>query len=119
MFAKRIKELRQQRDLTQAALGKMVNVKKQTVTNWEAGNNYPNSDTLIKLTQVFNVSSDYLLGIDDETKAKQLNLAEIFKNPHSQKALDLYQKMLDAGMSEDEIDNYIAITIAVTKRTAP
>jgi len=119
MFAKRIKELRLQKELTQEALGNIVGAKPQTVSNREAGNNYPNSETLMKLTEIFNVSSDYLLGINNTEKIKQANLSRIFSDRMSAKAIALYDKMLASGMSEEQIENYINITIAVTKKSTP
>jgi transcriptional regulator with XRE-family HTH domain len=65
IFGKRLKELRNEKDLTQEKLGQIFNVRKGTISNWENGNRFPNEETLIKLADFFDVSVDYLLGRTD------------------------------------------------------
>jgi len=113
MFAKRIRELRSNREYSQEELGRLVDVKKQTVTNWEAGNNYPNPETLIALAKLFNVSTDYLLGVSEEQKPKEKSLGEIMSDRNSNKAKEVYQRMIDAGMDEATIENYVDILVSV------
>ena len=63
LFSARIKELRLERNLTCEELGKIMGVSKVSVWQWENNINYPNNKILIKLTNFFNVTSDYLLGL--------------------------------------------------------
>jgi transcriptional regulator with XRE-family HTH domain len=63
MLSSRIYELRTSFGLTQVQLAEKLNVTKQTVSNWENDNIQPSIDMLIKLSKVFNVSTDYLLGL--------------------------------------------------------
>lgn len=58
----KIKELRNQSGLTQAGLAKKLNVSQQTIGSWEVGRAEPNSDALNRLADLFNVTTDYLLG---------------------------------------------------------
>ena len=60
-----IKALRQARSLTQVELGGKLHKAGSTVRMWELGKAYPDTDTLIALSQVFNVSTDYLLSNAD------------------------------------------------------
>ncbi|WP_326513774.1 helix-turn-helix transcriptional regulator [Clostridium intestinale] len=60
-FGKRIKSLRQKMGLTQVELGKILNVTDLAVTKWESDAILPNTITLIKIADYFNVSIDYLL----------------------------------------------------------
>ncbi|MGJ0908831.1 helix-turn-helix domain-containing protein [Clostridium botulinum] len=62
MFGDRLKELREEKDLTQEELGKLLNVSRQTVSGYEAENIEPNINNLVKLANIFSVSLDYLLG---------------------------------------------------------
>lgn len=64
-FGKRLKELREERHLSQDALGKIFNVKGPTVSRWETNQIEPDYSTLIKLATFFNVTTDYLLGLED------------------------------------------------------
>lgn len=65
MLEKRIKQLRLERGLNQKSLGDAVGVSKQSVSNWENGNIMPSVDILIRLSDFFGVSTDYLLGRTD------------------------------------------------------
>ena len=58
---KKIKELREKAKLTQAELADVLGVKRVTVSQWERGENKPRIDTLIKMSQLFKVTTDYLL----------------------------------------------------------
>ena len=63
MLSKRINELRISFNWTQVQLAQKLGVTKQTVSNWENDNIQPSIDMLIKLSDIFNVSTDYLLGL--------------------------------------------------------
>ena len=64
MFAIRIKNLRQSRELNQVQLAEKLGVKKQSISNWENDNIMPSVDMLIRIADFFHVSTDYLLGRD-------------------------------------------------------
>ena len=59
-----IQNLRQSQGLTQVELGKRLNVSKQCISNWESGNVMPSVDMLVKIAKFFNVSTDYMLGLE-------------------------------------------------------
>lgn len=63
MLSKKIYELRVSFGWTQVQLSQKLGVTKQTVSNWENDNIQPSIDMLIKLSKIFNVSADYLLGL--------------------------------------------------------
>ena len=65
MLNERIRKLRLERNWSQVDLAKRLNVTKQSVSNWENDNIQPSIDMLMKLTGVFSVSADYLLGLED------------------------------------------------------
>lgn len=58
----RIRDLREDRDLRQSDLAKMVGIDQRTISNYETGKSNPDSDALIRLADFFNVSIDYLVG---------------------------------------------------------
>ena len=62
MFAKRIKFLRQSKELNQVQLAERLGVKKQSISNWENDNIMPSIDMLIRIADFFHVTTDYLLG---------------------------------------------------------
>ena len=62
MLNERIKELRIACGMNQVDLANRLGVSKQSVSNWENDNIQPSIDMLVKLSHVFSVSTDYLLG---------------------------------------------------------
>ena len=65
MLGTRIKELRKEFGLSQVELAMRMEVTKQTISKWENENIQPSIDMLVGLSNVFNVTTDYLLGLDD------------------------------------------------------
>lgn len=63
MVANRIKALREQQSMTQAALAKQLGITRSSVNAWEAGISVPSTQYLVELAGIFHVSSDYLLGL--------------------------------------------------------
>lgn len=62
VLGKRIKELREQKGLTQEQLGKIVNLSQQTIGHYEVDRANPDLETLEKLVRIFDCSVDYLVG---------------------------------------------------------
>ena len=62
---KRIRDLREDNDLTQKEIAKMLNCSQQVYSNYELGQRDIPTDILIKLSKFYNVSTDYILGISD------------------------------------------------------
>ena len=64
-FKDRLKMLRKERRLTQVKLGEMLNYGYTAIANYESGRNQPSIPDLKKIASIFNVSMDYLLGVND------------------------------------------------------
>lgn len=79
MLNERIKALRLAKGISQVDLAAMLNVSKQSVSNWENDNIQPSIDMLVHIADVFNVSTDYLLGreMQRELDSDKLNDKEI------------------------------------------
>lgn len=63
-IGKKILKYRKKMGLSQEMLGEKINVSRQTISNWESGETYPNSEQLKLLSQVFKVSIDELVDND-------------------------------------------------------
>ena len=63
MLSKKIYELRTSFNWTQVQLAQKLGITKQTVSNWENDNIQPSIDMLVKLSKIFNVTTDSLLGL--------------------------------------------------------
>ena len=66
MLNQQIRNLRVSQKMSQVELAKILGVSKQSVSNWENDNILPSIEMLIKLSKVFSVSTDYLLGLKQE-----------------------------------------------------
>ena len=68
---RRLKELREDRDLTQTQIAKILNMSQTGYSKYETGENDVPTKILIELAKYYNVSVDYILGITNETKPYQ------------------------------------------------
>ena len=64
-FAQRLKQLRQEKGLSQDALGEIIGVSNHAVSTYETGKNYPEVKKFFVLAKYFEVSLDYLAGWSD------------------------------------------------------
>ncbi len=62
---KRIRDLREDRDLTQAQIAELLKIHQTTYSDYELGNLNVPIDIFIKLAQFYNTSIDYLAGMTD------------------------------------------------------
>ena len=65
MFQIKLKQLRENANLSQAKLAQKLHIAQSTVGMWESGKNKPEYNTLLKIAEIFNVSIDYLTGGGD------------------------------------------------------
>lgn len=71
MLGQRICELRTALGWSQVELAKRLGVAKQTVSNWENENIQPSIEMLVRLAKLFNITTDYMLGLE---KIPRLNV---------------------------------------------
>ncbi|MBQ8287772.1 MAG: helix-turn-helix transcriptional regulator [Clostridia bacterium] len=64
MIYDRIRLLREKSGLTQADLAKQLGITRSGVNAWEMGISVPSTQYIVELAQFFNVSADYLLGLE-------------------------------------------------------
>lgn len=65
----RIKDLREDRDITQREIAEYLHIKQNTYCQYENGQRQLPIDCLIKLAKFYNTSTDYILGITDNPKS--------------------------------------------------
>ena len=68
-YRKRLRDIREDRDLTQAEMGKLLNKTQQGYNHIEAGRAELKIDDLIKLCKFYNLSADYLIGLTNKKKS--------------------------------------------------
>ena len=67
-FGSRLRTLRKERKLTQKELGSRISKQKNVICSYEAGYRLPPTEVLVDLAAIFNMTTDYLLGMDDNRK---------------------------------------------------
>lgn len=76
-FEERLKKLRQEKNLTQEELAKQIKSSRSNIANYENGKNLPSVEVLDKLSEIFNVSTDYLLGKTDIRNSVKIDIKDI------------------------------------------
>lgn len=61
----RIRDLREECNMTQVRLSIELEVSQETISAYESGKHYPSVASLIKLSEIFHTSCDYILGLSD------------------------------------------------------
>lgn len=100
MIEQRLKELRFQKNLTQNDLASILGVAKTTLAAYEQSKNQPSIETITKIANYFNVSTDYLLGLTD-VQSPNFEISYISKylglTEHSIKELHFYNEIAQNG----------------------
>lgn len=68
---KRIRDLREDNDLTQKQMAQKLNCSQQVYSNYELGQRDIPTDILIKLSKLYRVSTDYILGLTNNPKTNK------------------------------------------------
>lgn len=64
-FAQKLKELRDEHNLSQKKFAQIFEYSQPTIAMWENSTREPGLDTIVEIALYFKVSTDYLLGLED------------------------------------------------------
>ena len=103
LFSKKIKQLRKENNLTQSELADKLNCSLSKIGMWETNKREPTKDDLSMLANAFDISVDYLLGLDDENQTKNKRLQNI--DSISAHRIGKIEKLSDEAL--DQLDDYI------------
>lgn len=115
----KIKNLRQRNNMTQEELGNILNVKKAAVANYESGYSEPDSEKIMQLASLFNVSTDYLLGnthVELPVQTLSNNLAKIKLS--EQELNNVFKYILEYYTSDNSILSPIADKLNAKEKEA-
>ena len=70
MVYRRIRDLREDKDLTQREMGEILNCSQRVYSNYERGDLDIPTDILIQLALFHNTTTDYILGLTDKKRVK-------------------------------------------------
>ena len=101
----RIRELRNERNLRQADLGKIIRVQPSTISNWENEKTEPDYESLVAMAELFDVTTDYLLGVDDSPEKKKAPSVsdEAYKLAEDYDVLDVHGQQLLRVVADNEL----------------
>lgn len=108
-FGKRLKKLRDDKNLSQSELGKLTGLHYTQIGRYEKNKSMPSSDILIKLAEIFSVSIDYLVeGPVEETAKEHIHDRELLKQFEQIEALEDKEKevvkiFLDAFITKKQL----------------
>ena len=68
-YRSRLRDIREDHDLTQAEVGRLLNKSQQGYNHIEAGRAELKIDDLIKLCKFYNLSADYIIGLTNDAKS--------------------------------------------------
>ena len=98
-----IKELREEKKMTQIRLSIELGVSQETVSSYENGKHYPSVQTLLRLSEIFKASCDYILGLSDVrnvmtacSSPEEANLTALYRSlyPQERKLAQAYMQGL-------------------------
>jgi len=76
MVSEKIKALREEMGYTQAELSRLLGITRSSVNAWELGISVPSTQYIVELSQIFKVSTDYLLGVEHTATVSVAGLNE-------------------------------------------
>lgn len=96
VFGERLKSLRERKNLTQTQLAELVGYKNYTtITKWESGSSLPRGKELKLLSNLFNVSADYLLGLDMTDNENINTIYSQLEPPRQKYVYDVAEQQLE------------------------
>ena len=87
-FGNMLKTLRLRKNMTQAKLANKLGLTKSVISAYETGLRLPSYDILIHIARIYNVSTDYLLGIEQK---QEIDLSGL-----SQEEIDALMNLINA-----------------------
>lgn len=98
-FGERLRSLRNEQDITQTELGKVIKMSKPNISKLENEQIEPNNETLVHLATYFDVTIDYLVGVSNVRKPKGITRFHLKDSMEVKdlppKALEELENMLD------------------------
>ncbi|MBN6206224.1 helix-turn-helix transcriptional regulator [Ralstonia pickettii] len=98
ILAKRLKNLREQHGYLQKYVADKLGVRSNTLSGYENGTRSPDPDMLVQLANLYNVTTDYLLGKSDQPHLTEEEAFETFRNNPE---LERWYKELPKNKEED------------------
>ena len=103
-IGEQIQNLRIQKGLTQERLAEMLEVSRQSISKWELGQAIPDVDKIIRMSELFNVSTDTLLlrnAENEQVNKNPLHLGSIYLIVKDfERSIEFYEKFLGVKVGD-------------------
>ncbi|MDO4553567.1 MAG: helix-turn-helix transcriptional regulator [Lachnospiraceae bacterium] len=110
-LAEKIMILRKQKGWSQEDLAGQLGISRQSVSKWESEASVPDLDKILKLSEIFQVTTDYLLKEENEEEQEKDGTAHLETTYMEEKETGRY-------VSRQEAEDFIAVTKANVKKIA-
>ncbi len=88
-FSKIAKELREEAGLSQQKLADKIGLSSSAIARWELGQSEPGFNAILAYTKFFDVSADYLLGLEDDFGAKTTTGGNVMRDTNTAQEREL------------------------------
>lgn len=115
ILADKIMQLRKQKGWSQEELGEKLGISRQSVSKWESGTSIPDLDKILKLSELFGVSTDYLLKDEMEEYEQDKDRVNVYVEgaAYGEGECDPIR-----SISMQEAEDYLNLTESMSKRIA-
>lgn len=113
ILAEKIMKYRKQNGWSQEELAMKLNISRQSVSKWESGASIPDLDKIVRLSQIFDVSTDYLL--KDELEEEPVKTQNV---TYKEEILCEEELLKTVSLSLEEANSYMELTEHTAKKIA-
>lgn len=107
-FAENLKSLRNFKQLTQKDLAKLLGLSPNCICEWEKSRSEPSISSIIKLSDIFDVSIDYLLGLEDDFGVRTADAMHDTYTSEEREIISKYRRLPDKikKLIRDQLEVY-------------
>lgn len=107
-FAENLKSLRNFKQLTQKDLAKLLGLSPNCICEWEKSRSEPSIISIIKLSDIFDVSIDYLLGLEDDFGVRTADAMHDAYTSEEREIITKYRRLPDKikKLIRDQLEVY-------------
>lgn len=100
----KLKELREEKDLSLDELGRLVNIPKTSLSNYERAKRQPKRDVWDKLADFFGVSTAYIMGLSQERNVINWDEHDTKLTESHFRSIDMFEKVINLDKLEEKIE---------------
>ena len=112
-FGEKLRQLRKRKKLTQEQLAELIDSHENQIGRYEKDQSAPTAPVIIKLAEVFNVTTDYLLLENEDTLSVKISDSELFDqfqevDKMNEEKRSLVKRIISMVINEDKIKRMVS-----------